>query len=593
MRLVSGGSKRTRHLYIRSGYLAIMVIALLLMLLRVPSGNLQVLASAGANAFQFVAYVQLAMICLLAPVFMAGAIAQEANPKTWDILLTTPLNSLQVVLGNLFGRLFFILALLASSLPLFAITQYFGGVPGRSIFLTYLISGISALVVGAIAIALSASRQAGRRTVFVFYIAVVIYLVATWALDWGLRPIRLDQVTWMTPLNPFLSQRVLLNPANYHPPTAVDLLTMGRFERFWLGSPIAAFCWVGSIISIILIAWSSVFLRLIGQNIGRVPWYRRLLKQGAADTKSRPSRKVWHNPIAWREASAKQNTFTKQLAKWGFVAVGLLLAMIFIVLYQFGTIKLDQLRAAFMTLLAMEIGIIGLTALNISATAISQEREDGTLDQLLTTPLTPSYYVSGKLRGIVSFLVPMMALPIATLALASLYVVFDGFAVEGGVQITASVDTQKIQIPFILPEGMLTMALVLVPFTAFCVMVGLHWSLKSKGTISSVITAVGIVIAVVGVISLCGYQGGNHMSLVGALLAEISPLTAVWSTVYPEMVVESSLSEYGHSTRVILLIGSAAAAVIYSFIVYGMHKSMLGPNGRNFDMTIRRLSGTN
>ena len=32
------------------------------------------------------------------------------------------------------------LALLGASLPLFALTQYFGGVPGRSIFASYLIA---------------------------------------------------------------------------------------------------------------------------------------------------------------------------------------------------------------------------------------------------------------------------------------------------------------------------------------------------------------------------------------------------------------------------------------------------------------------
>src|ERR1044071_6509394 len=138
MRLVQGGSRRMRHLYIRMGYLAAMIAVLLLVLMsEVGSGSLSLrnLANGGATMFQWVSYLQVGLICILTPVFMAGAIAQEANPQTWDILLTTPLNSLQIVLGNLFGRLFFVLALLFSSLPLFAVTQYFGGVTGASIFI--------------------------------------------------------------------------------------------------------------------------------------------------------------------------------------------------------------------------------------------------------------------------------------------------------------------------------------------------------------------------------------------------------------------------------------------------------------------------
>ena len=124
---------------------------------------------------------------------------------------------IDAVLGNLFGRLFFILALLFASLPLFAITQYFGGVAGVQIFTSYLIAGCAALGVGAAAIALSVSRLVGRRAVFAFYIAVVSYLAITWAVDAIYSPGAAagTKVSWMTAINPFLSLRALLDPSNY------------------------------------------------------------------------------------------------------------------------------------------------------------------------------------------------------------------------------------------------------------------------------------------------------------------------------------------------------------------------------------------
>ena len=139
MRLVQGGSRRPRHMLIRSAYLAVMIVVLAFALLSTigVTPSVRQLARAGAQTFTWISYLQVILICLLTPVFMAGAIAQEANPRTWDIMLTTPLGNLQIVLGNLFGRLFFILALLFSTLPLFAVTQYYGGVPGRSIFASY------------------------------------------------------------------------------------------------------------------------------------------------------------------------------------------------------------------------------------------------------------------------------------------------------------------------------------------------------------------------------------------------------------------------------------------------------------------------
>ena len=170
VRIVQGGSRRLRHMYIRSGYLAALIIVFLIVLLQGSSSDLEIsaLAVQGSSAFAMLSYLQIGLICLLTPVFMAGAIAQESNPRTWDILLTTPLSAIQMVLGNIFGRLFFVLALLAASLPLVALTQYFGGVPGRSVLLSYAIAACAALLVGAIAVALSVSRLAGKRAVYGF-----------------------------------------------------------------------------------------------------------------------------------------------------------------------------------------------------------------------------------------------------------------------------------------------------------------------------------------------------------------------------------------------------------------------------------------
>ena len=99
-------------MYIRSAYLAVLIVVLLWSLLLATSGgnlNYQKLAQAGAQSFTYIAYLQITLICILAPVFMGGAIAQEAGPKTWEVLLTTPLTAGQIVLGNLFGRLLFVL----------------------------------------------------------------------------------------------------------------------------------------------------------------------------------------------------------------------------------------------------------------------------------------------------------------------------------------------------------------------------------------------------------------------------------------------------------------------------------------------------
>lgn len=600
MRLVQGGSRRVRHMYIRAGYLALMIILLLFVLLDAVGGgqlSLRDLASAGASMFENVSYLQVVLICLLTPVFMAGAIAQEANPRTWDIMLTTPMNNLQIVLGNLFGRLFFVLALLFSSLPLFVVTQYFGGVPGASIFASYAIAGTSALLVASIAVTLSVTRTAGRRAVFLFYASVVMYLFITYAIDLQLRTpvangvVGARNTTAITPLNPFLALEVLLNTNQYvpHDFTGRDASWL---TRLWFASPIATFCWLCTIISLLLAGFSTLRLRVIGAKTGTVPWHRKLLRLGAKDALVRPARTVGKNPISWRESTARGKTLAAIVGRWGFVAAGVTIALVVIGLHRIGSFDHEQFRLAIASVVAGEIVIIVLASLNMSATAVSREREDGTLDIILTTPIQPGPYIRGKHRGLFQYLVPMMAVPTATLLLVSIYVLTGGLGHPDGVLVKGAAianSTSRIDLLVVLPEAALVIPLVLAPFIAFCVMVGLQWSIKSKGTISSVIASVGVVLAVGGVISLCGIPSGEQLHVLGAVITTLSPINALFAVVYPETTISDAVDSSLSGARVSVMVGAVIAAVGYSAISYGMHTSMK----RTFMATVRRLSGTN
>ena len=600
MRLVQGGSRRMRHLYIRAGYLAATILVLLFVLLsEVTGGSLSMrdLAGAGAQMFEWVSYLQIGLICLITPVFMAGAIAQEADPKTWDILLTTPLNNLQMVLGNLFGRLFFVLALLFSSLPLFVMTQYFGGVPDDAIFASYAIAGTSALIVAAVAVTLSVTRTAGRRAVFLFYVSVIMYLFVTSAVDVQLRePVNLGasqvHTTAMTPLNPFLAVNVLLNSNEYVPWDYAGTQAMW-FNRMWFGKPIATFCWLCAGTSTILVLFSTFLLRSIGAKTGSTPWYKRILGIRPKGATERPARHVGRNPIAWRESVARGKTPMAIIGRWGFVAVGLAVAIVLVTLYHTGILDQESVRLAVAALLGAEIVAIALAALNMSATAVSREREDGTLDIILTTPIQPGPYIRGKHRGLFQYLIPMMLVPTLTLGIIAVYVAFGGFGRDGGTTLD-NVPLKNMagtvsDLPVVLPEGAIALPLMLAPFIAFCVMVGLHWSIKSKGTIGSVIMAVGIVTLVIGVLSLCGMPAGRQFSHIGAVISAFSPINLLFSIVYPEETIPSSLKEGLGTARTALVIGAVIAGGAYAVISYGMHTNMK----RTFMMTVRRLAGTN
>ncbi len=599
MRLVQGGSTRQRHMLIRSAYLAVMILVLLFALLTTITGTPSVreLARAGAQTLTSISYLQVGLICLLTPIFMAGAIAQEANPRTWDIMLTTPLGNLQIVLGNLFGRLFFILALLFSTLPLFAVTQFYGGVPGKSIFASYAIAGSSSLLVAAIAITLCVNRTAGKRAVFWFYAIVVMYLFISYAVDYRLRvpvtPAASESLTTMlTPLNPFLALDVLLRSNTYVPH---DLTGTGAswLAVQWFSRPISTFCWLCVGLSVVMIGYSTVRVRLIGARTGSVPWYRRMFGLAAGGAVERPARQVGNNPIAWRESAARGRTLTALIMRWGFVAAGVGVGMLVIGLFHTGTWNAAQLQMAVVTVLAAEVAVIALVAINMSATAVSREREDGTLDLILTTPIQPGPYIKGKHRGLFQYLIPMMLVPVITLGIFAIYVGFDGFGHKNGttmtnVSIGGATGSALSELPVILPEGAIALPLVLAPFIAFCVMVGLHWSIKSKGTIGSVIASVGIVVAIVGVLSLCGMPAGKNLTMLGAVMSTFSPINLLFAIVFPADTIPSALGDGVSAARISLLVGAAITAFAYAAISYGMHTNMK----RTFMMTVRRLAGT-
>ena len=179
LRVVEAGGKRRRDLFVRCGYLGILIVVVLFAILtsNAGSGSLGELAKISARMFQHMSYLQLGLVALLAPIFTAGAITQEKDSQTYDILLSTPLTNGQIVLGSLLSRLFFVIALLISGIPIFSITQIFGGVAINSIVMSFLIAAATTFVTGALAMAIATFKVGTRRTIFSFYMFIVVYLV--------------------------------------------------------------------------------------------------------------------------------------------------------------------------------------------------------------------------------------------------------------------------------------------------------------------------------------------------------------------------------------------------------------------------------
>lgn len=90
----------------------------------VSLGNLR----AGIESYAYIVVMQFALIVLVAPALTAGSIAGERERQTLDLLLCTRVGSLSIVLGKLFSNVCFLALMIATSLPMMAVTMFFGGI---------------------------------------------------------------------------------------------------------------------------------------------------------------------------------------------------------------------------------------------------------------------------------------------------------------------------------------------------------------------------------------------------------------------------------------------------------------------------------
>ena len=277
LRVVETGGKKRRDLFIRCGYLGLLVAIVLISLVgpNFGSASLAELSKISSTLFQKLSYLQLALVALLAPIFTAGAITQEKDSQTYDILLSTPLSNGQIVLGSLLSRLFFVVTLLISGIPIFSITQIFGGVAISSIVLSFLIAAATAMVTGALAMAIAVFKVGTRRTIFSFYLFVVIYLVGLFLLD-RLPYFRVINAagepmatSWFTGIHPFLALRVIFNDPDYMPP---EFGALPANVRFWplgwyLSNPATFYISFMFFLSVVLVISFIFVLRRLVQSI--------------------------------------------------------------------------------------------------------------------------------------------------------------------------------------------------------------------------------------------------------------------------------------------------------------------------------------
>ncbi len=599
VRVVQTGGRRRRHYWVRLTYLAALVAVFLIgggLLLGAQERSLAELAKQSTRTFMAVSLVQLLLMCFVAPVFCAGAITQEKDANTYHILLTTPLSNAQIVLGSLFSRLYFVWALLLSGLPIFGITMLYGGVTAAEILESFGLAACTGLLTGSIAIMISFLKVGTRRTMFAFFVGMAVYLLGVGLVGispWGQLAaappastvLGTDQrMSWLAPLHPFLA--LLVSTGQTPVPDAAVLTAHGRLVRWALLYPQYAYMLLTLASSGVMVLISLAYVRR-GAREGESTWltnlYDRLLPHRLS-ARRRRVRRVWRNPIAWREAATRASAGGRSPLRLLFILAGLTAGLAIVVAYHAGSLgsgtsAAQSARAWLVPLVWIELAVILLVVTNTAATTFTREKEAQTMELLLCTPLTSRYIITGMLQGLVRLVVPLIAVPTITLAVSAIFDLLRWGKTP----------------PLIAFEAVFLLPAQILAFAALAAMVGLHFSLTSKKTVQAVMLSTTAVLGVAGLLSACSLAV-REIDLLAAILLPLTPVWAVQVLIDPWQAVSLLASPGAFGTapaneavltfRLVRSMFSLAAIAAYAFVTYTLHTSMV----RNFDMTLRSQS---
>jgi len=345
--------------------------------------------------FQFFA-AQLVVVAML-----STAISDEVYSRTLAVLLTTPLSNRQVILNKLSSRLFQVLLLVATSLPLLAVVRVLGGIPWD--FLVVSLCLTAATVVFAGSVSLLSSVLCRRAYVVVIFAALAIAFVFVVA----------PFVAAGLCVSPDTQGKYLTTTLHWNPFFLLyrytDQMIFPRQRPFVSVIQIVSCCAFLLSASAALLAGSIRLIRSIALNramgepvlldkLQRRRFEEETATAGKASRNRRLEiRRVVGPPMVWKE-------MTCALSRRERLAMTIVLGiegLLIVIAYSFTALMafLDYEAAHIMYLWAF-LGLAILFTITSSATVMSVERESRTWPVLLMTPLTDREILIGKFVGV-------------------------------------------------------------------------------------------------------------------------------------------------------------------------------------------------
>lgn len=362
----------------------------------------------GSAIFTVLAPLQLAIAVAFSALLTAAAVAQEKDRRTLDLLLMTNLTNVELVLGKLLASMLTIAVPALGAVALLMLITLLGGVSYGQVFRVVAVTFISAAVAGSLGSTIALWRERTFQSLALTALLLVLWLLGGEVIAAGVLGQQWAGISaehWAVVLSPLRAIFAAIRP-------------IASTESAWWLMPVNMFLIFTVSATVLLNLWAIARVRVWNpMQEARQPTVATDTDQSVVTnpTNSQASRRVWDNPILWRE-----------ICTWAYGKKIIVIRIAYLVIFSIcaaalvsalsdvdGNVYRSTAGVSFASKPLVPLLVIGLILVNaLAVTSLTNERDLRALDLLLVTDLTPKEIIFGKLGGIFYNSKEMILLPI-------------------------------------------------------------------------------------------------------------------------------------------------------------------------------------
>ena len=394
-----------------------------------PVQNPGDLARFGVLIFQLIAPFQMIVLLFMAALAGISAVSHEKDKQTLILLLMTSLSNTEVVLGKIGAGLLATMNAFLASLPIVFSVTLLGGVSLEQVLACTWVTGCALIASAALGATIAFWREKTFQSITVTMLIIALWLTFCEVIASGeVGFIPTDLARLLSPL------RAMLDVTQPIATKSVLPIAIPGGNATISGLVLIGIAFLLTLHSIrMLRIWNPSRERRGGNPETEEPEVQELNSSVAGTIdfslqktddhrkvkswKSRAPRRVWNNPVLWREVRTWAYGRKVMLIRLAYLAFGLMVAF---GLRQFvlnglaiqETTYQEELVPTTVSLLAPFI-VLSLIVINaLAVNSVTNERDGGALDLLLVTEITPSEFLFGKICGVMYVTKEMVVAPL-------------------------------------------------------------------------------------------------------------------------------------------------------------------------------------